>query len=81
MSGSIHTTKKDLPRERKFAAQAELPPVRAITGLEQKDIQKRIHKLNATLERQAQHQAAPAHAHVTRKEKGIASNVRLRGQK
>lgn len=81
MSRSIHTTKKALERERKFAARDDVAPTDAMTELERDDIKKRVHKLNTTQKRQAQNQDAPAHAHVTLGESGIVRSARRRRQK
>ena len=61
MSRNIHTTKRDLIRERKFAANDGVPDDGSMTQLEREDIQKAIRKTNATWKHQAEKQQTPAH--------------------
>jgi hypothetical protein len=78
MSRSIHTTKKDLQRARKFAARDNVPATLGMTELEGKDIQKRVHKANATWKRQAQNEDAPAHAHSVLSGNSLVTSARRR---
>jgi hypothetical protein len=81
MSRSIHATRKDLERERKFAARDNVPATLGMTELEGKDIQKRVHKANATWKRQAQSQDARAYAQSVLKGDCLVTNARRRRQK
>ena len=81
MSRSIHTTTKDLKRERRFSARDNVPPSPDMTGLERDDIKKRVFKLNAQRKRQAEQQDAPAHAQLKVGESGLVRVVRKRKTK
>ena len=81
MSRSIHTTQKDLKRERIYAAYDEVPPTAGMTALEREDIQKRVFKLNANRKRQAKSQDSPAHAHLKLGESGFIKSARTRRAK
>jgi hypothetical protein len=81
MSRSIHTTKKDLERERKFAARDDVASTAEMTKLEREDIKKRVHKVNTKRMRQAQSQDAPTHAHLALGESSLVRSARRRRQK
>lgn len=85
MARSIHTTKRGLIRERKFAVNDGVPHDGSMTELEREDIQKALHKLNADWKHQAEKQSAPAHAEllldVTQPERKIVRRVRRRRAK
>lgn len=77
MSRSIHTTRKDLARERQFAANDGVAPTDGMTQLERDDLQKHIYKLNAVRNRQVQSQAALVHAQLALGESGLVRDIRL----
>ncbi len=64
MSRSIHTTTRDLTRERRFARSDDVPETASITVIERQDIQKRARKINARWKRKAQRVEAVAHAKI-----------------
>lgn len=78
MSRSIHTTQKDLKRERIFAIRDDVPPTADMSELEREDIQKHVHKLNANRKRQAERQDVPTHAHLKLGESGFTRSARGR---
>ena len=81
MSRSIHTTTKDLKRERQFSARDNVPSVPDMTQLERDDIKKRVHKLNTQRKRQAEKQDAPTHAQLKVGKSGFVRVVRKRRPK
>ena len=85
MSRSIHTTKRALIRERKFALNDGVAHDGSMTQLERDDIQKTIHKTNATWKHQAEKQQTPAHAELlldeTQPERKIVRRIRRRKTK
>lgn len=83
MSRSAHVTKKALLRERKLA-QREGFPIRksdGMTVLEKEDLKKRVYKLNAAWQRQAQKQDAPSCGRVALKGSHVVRNARGRRSK
>lgn len=78
MSRSVHTTKKDLARERLFGQQDAVPPCDAATEAERADINKSLHKLNEVRKRQAEKQNAPTQAELALGEHDIVRNVTRR---
>ena len=81
MSRSIHTTTKDLKRERQFSARDDVSPTPDMTELERDDVKKRVHKLNAQRKRQAEKQDAPAHAELKVGKSGFVRVVKKRRHK
>ena len=80
MARSIHTTTRGLIDERRFACSDEVPDVTSITVLEWQDLQKRIYKLNAMLEREAQRLGALKYAKVLLTSAGpMRQTQKLRG--
>jgi hypothetical protein len=65
MTRSIHTTKKDLVRERRYAANDGVLPVESMTQVEEQDIHKKIYKINAEWEHQAKKQDSPMQAEIS----------------
>jgi len=59
MSRSIHTTKKDLKRERYFAASDDVPPATDATELETQHFKKVLYKDNERWKRAAQRKKTP----------------------
>jgi hypothetical protein len=59
MSRSIHTTKKDLKRERYFAASDGVPPLTDATELETQHFKKVLYKDNERWKRAAQRKKTP----------------------
>lgn len=78
MSRSIHTTKKDLKRERYFSHADDVPRGGDATELERADINKSLRKLNETRKRQAEKQNAPAHAHLKLGKHDLVRRMRKR---
>jgi hypothetical protein len=78
MSRSIHTTKKDLLREWKFARTDEIRATSDMTVLEREDIKKSLHKVNAEFGRQAERDDAPAVAHISLSKSGVERVIRKR---
>jgi hypothetical protein len=80
MSRSIHTTKRDLVKERKFALTDGVSN-KDITTLERRDIQKRTHKINEKWKRDAHRSQAVAHAKIRVTETGPKREIqKSRGQ-
>jgi hypothetical protein len=78
MSRSIHTTKKDLKRERYFSHTDDVSRTGYATELERADINKSLRKLNEGRKRQAKKQNAPAHAHLKLEKNELVRSVRKR---
>ena len=81
MSRSIHTTTKDLKRERLFSVHDDVSSTPDITELERDDIKKRVHKLNTKRKRQAEKQDAPGHAQLKVETGGLVRDARKRRPK
>jgi hypothetical protein len=78
MARSIHTTKKQLIRERWFAHTDNVPRTDDATELERQDFQKSLHKTNEAYRRQAVRDDAPAHAKVALKGSELTRTVNKR---
>ena len=65
MARSVHVTKKELVRERRFTRTDAVPQTDDATELERQDIQKSLHKTNEARRRQAIRDDAPAHAKLS----------------
>ena len=78
MSRSVHTTKKDLARERRYAQQDGVAPSTAGTELERADINKSVRKLNEKRKRQAEKQNAPSHAELALREHDVTRTLKRR---
>jgi hypothetical protein len=76
MSRSIHTTNRDLKRERSFSVQDGVPVTRGMTELEQDDIAKRVSKVNAQRKRQTEKQDAPGWKKLKLTKSGLAQETR-----
>jgi len=59
MSRSIHTTKKDLKRDRYFSASDDVPPSTDATELETQHFKKMLYKDNERWKRAAQRKKTP----------------------
>ncbi len=81
MARSIHTTKKQLIRERWFAHTDKVPQTNDATELESQDIQKSLHKSNEAFRRQAVRDDAPAHAKLALKGSEMTRTVNKRKTK
>ncbi len=78
MSRSIHTTSKDLKRERVASVRDDVPSTSEMTELEKEDISKRIYKVNAERRRQTEMQNAPAWKEMKLTNGGIVLRVKKR---
>ena len=78
MARSIHTTKKDLKRERYFSHTDDVPRTGDATELERDDVNKSLRKLNETRKRHAEKRNAPAHAHLKLEKNALVRSVRNR---
>jgi hypothetical protein len=78
MSRGIHTTKKDLKRERYFSHTDNVPRSGDATELERAHSSKSLRKLNETRKRQSETQDAPAHAHLKLEKNELVRNIRKR---
>jgi hypothetical protein len=76
MARSIHTTKKQLIRERWFTHADGVSQAQDATELERKDFQKTLHKVNEARKRQAIKQDAPAHAYLSLRGSELARTVK-----
>ena len=81
MARSVHTTKKQLVRERWFAHTDAVPRADDATELERQDIQKRINKTNEAFRRQAIRDDAPAHAKLSLRGSKLTRTVNKRKTK
>ncbi|MEQ2010277.1 MAG: hypothetical protein ABMA26_26120 [Limisphaerales bacterium] len=81
MARSVHTTKKQLVRERWFAHTDAVPRTDDATALERQDIQKRIHKTNEAFRRQAVRDDTPAHAQLALRDSKLTRTVNKRKTK
>lgn len=81
MARSIHTTRKDRARERRFSANDGVPPNGATTETEGQSIQKSVEKLNATWQRDAEQRDAPLTIEVSYKDGKLERKVRARKQR
>ena len=78
MSRSIHTTKKDLARERRFAQNDGVATSEDGTEFERADINKSVRKLNESRKRHAEKHDAPASAHLALGKADLVRTVRKR---
>lgn len=77
MSRSIHVTKRDLLRERRFAATDGMVQwqLQGATEIERDDMLKSLYKINEQWCREAARQKAPGHAKLRLAESGLARIV------
>ena len=75
MSRSIHTTKRDLKRERKFAEQDGVPSSSQMTSLQRDEIKKTIFQLNSGWKKQSVNRGTPVHAELALDESGAESQI------
>ncbi len=81
MARSIHTTKKQITRERWFTHTDGVPQTSDATELQRKDFQKTLHKVNEARKRQAIKQDAPAHAHLSLLRNELTRTIKKRRTK
>jgi predicted RNA binding protein with dsRBD fold (UPF0201 family) len=81
MARSVHVTKKQLLRERRFAHTDAVPQADDATELERQDIQKSLHKTNEAFRRQAIRDNAPAHAKLALNGSALTRTVNKRKTK
>ena len=75
MSHSIHTTKKDLKREQRFAVNDGVPSSPKMTALERDEIKKSVYKLNANWKKQSARRGTPIHAKLELVETGDEAQI------